>query len=462
MVMPLGAAPRPAGDPAATDSGRGPGRRRMLLWSVLANFASKGVSLVSLFVSVPLTIAYLGPERFGVWMTIASLASLLSLLDLGVGNSLVNEAARASAANDRRGLQALVVTGLAVLGLIGLGAALSLLCLAWLVPPSALFAGAGAALHPEIRDTAVTFAVLFGLSMPLQGLQKIVTGMQQPYWVHAVNGVAAVLALGALVLAALLQASIPVLLLASYGIPVVGSLALLLVLRPHLAGMARPAWEEARPLALRLAKRGGLFFVLQAAVAVMGGMDNAILSLTLGPASVATFAVTQRLFQLVYQPLAVLNAPLWPAYADAMAQGDTRFIRRTLRRSVFGSCALAAAGSALLLAFHEPLIRHWTHQQVDPPVALVLGMAVWVVIDATSNAFAMYLNGTSVIRAQIVVMSALVAVLVPLKFAAVARWGVSGVPLASVAAFLVIVVLPYMFVFRQQVLGPIAPRAALA
>ena len=45
--------------------------------------------LVSFLVIVALTVPYLGPERYGVWMTVLSVVGLLTLANLGMGNALI-------------------------------------------------------------------------------------------------------------------------------------------------------------------------------------------------------------------------------------------------------------------------------------------------------------------------------------------------------------------------------------
>ena len=56
------------------------------------------------FVSVPLTVHYLGAERYGVWLTISSLLVWVALTDFGLaGNALVNVLSEA-VGNDDRGV----------------------------------------------------------------------------------------------------------------------------------------------------------------------------------------------------------------------------------------------------------------------------------------------------------------------------------------------------------------------
>jgi O-antigen/teichoic acid export membrane protein len=56
-------------------------------------------STITLF-SLPLAVRYLGAERYGVWVTIATTAVWINLLDLGIANTLTNQISRAYALHD--------------------------------------------------------------------------------------------------------------------------------------------------------------------------------------------------------------------------------------------------------------------------------------------------------------------------------------------------------------------------
>lgn len=58
--------------------------------SAACNAVSAAMGFAVVLLSISLTLPYLGPERFGIWMAISSLAVMLSVLDFGVANGLVN------------------------------------------------------------------------------------------------------------------------------------------------------------------------------------------------------------------------------------------------------------------------------------------------------------------------------------------------------------------------------------
>src|SRR5439155_14854316 len=86
----------------STKEGRARERKRRVLLTAVSTIFSKAVSLLIILVSVPLTVHYLGPERYGLWMTISSFIALMSFADLGLGNGLVNAISQADGAGDRQ------------------------------------------------------------------------------------------------------------------------------------------------------------------------------------------------------------------------------------------------------------------------------------------------------------------------------------------------------------------------
>src|SRR5579871_566674 len=91
-----------------------------------ASIIQRGLTIVISLVSVPLTIHYLGPERYGVWLTISSILVWLALTDFGLaGTALINVISEAHGRDDKRTAQEYVAS--AVWCLTGIAAALGLI-----------------------------------------------------------------------------------------------------------------------------------------------------------------------------------------------------------------------------------------------------------------------------------------------------------------------------------------------
>lgn len=434
-----------------TEHGRTNERYRLATLSIVASIASRVVSVVLTLLSVSLTLPYLGVERFGIWMTVASFAAMLTFLDLGVGNALTNRVAYRAAEDDTAVLRQTISGGLAFLALIGLGMGLLLWLVASILPWASVMKLDQAALLSETRQAAMTFAMLFGLSIFTGGIQRVFGGLQRAYIGHIATAVATVAACIGLWFAARAQLGISALLTIMLGAQSVAGLFLLWWLAAHKLFAFKSITHFGQLESRHLFKAGGLFFLLQIGTMIGWGADSLIISSTLGVTQVAVFSVVQRLFQFATQPLGILNAPLWGAYADAHARHDKSFIKKTLKHSLLITFAGATLGALVLLLFHAWLIEKWTHGRIVASIAFVAFFAVWVIFDALGNAFAMFLNGAGVIRAQVSAVMLFIVLVLPMKMVFINYFGLMGIPLAALISYLVAISSMYGFVYKKEI-----------
>ena len=68
----------------STPEGRSRERYRRVALTVMSAAGAKIVAVVTMLISIPLTLHYLGTERYGVWMTISSIVTMMGFADLGM------------------------------------------------------------------------------------------------------------------------------------------------------------------------------------------------------------------------------------------------------------------------------------------------------------------------------------------------------------------------------------------
>lgn len=70
---------------------------------ILFSFLLKGISIAIGFVMLPLLLAYLDNERYGIWLTISSMVCCVSFMDMGLGHGLRNRFGEAISASQHDG-----------------------------------------------------------------------------------------------------------------------------------------------------------------------------------------------------------------------------------------------------------------------------------------------------------------------------------------------------------------------
>src|SRR4051794_26485261 len=74
----------------STEQARSRERFRRIGLTTIASLGARSIAFATGFVTVPLTLHYLGPERYGMWATLSSVIAMAAFADLGLGNGLLN------------------------------------------------------------------------------------------------------------------------------------------------------------------------------------------------------------------------------------------------------------------------------------------------------------------------------------------------------------------------------------
>lgn len=422
-------------------------RHRRIVWNASTAALPKAINVLTVLVTVPLALGYLGAERYGLWMTISSLVTLFSFADLGLGYGLMNAIAEADGRGDQALARRHVASALVLLGAVALTVlVLFALTYPWLAG-APLFNVTSTEARQEVGPALAALVVCFALNLPLGVVQRVQMGFQAAYVSNLWQSVGSVLGLVGVVVAIRLEAGLPWLVLAMMGLPLVVTAANGLTwFRARRAWLQPRGWEDVSAESFRhILRLGLLFLALQVAGALAFASDNLVISRVLGAAAVPEYAVTLNLFQAVSLVLGMLLMPLWPAYGEALARRDFPWIRQTVRRSLIVSVALAVVGVFPLVLFGKQLVVFWTNGQVEPSFWLLLGFGFWKVMEAAGNAVSMFLNGTQVVRLQVVLGLSMAVAALAAKVALAESIGLPGVVWGVVLTYPLFSVLPHFW-----------------
>lgn len=420
-------------------------RYRRAFLAGIASAAARGVSILTVLISIPVTLKYLGVERFSVWMTVTSLTTLVAFADFGLGNGLMNMVARCHAEGDTEGVRSYTSAALMTLG----GLALLLVLASLMASPSIPWAS-WLAVDPrqlpavELTRVMTVFVICLAVGIPVNVVQKVQLALQLGYLASLWQLAASAAGLLCLLVAVALRAPLSWLVAASLGTPslvlAVGGVIFWTRQRPaERPTLVLAKWSHA----LELARWGALFFVIQVAGAVAFGSDTLIIAHVLGPQAVAQYSVVARLIDGLVMMSGLFLMPLWPAYTDAYARGDDLWIKKTLANSLRVTVIATAGMGVVLVGLSRPLTLLWVGSRVDYSVALFAMFSVWGVFKATGNALSIFLNGVGWIGFQALVATLFACAVIPLKVLFARELGVIGVPLALTLAYFVIIGVPY-------------------
>jgi O-antigen/teichoic acid export membrane protein len=444
-----------------SSAGRGVERVRRVILSVLAAAPARTLQVVVLIVSTPLTLNYLGPQRFGLWVAISSLVTFVQSADFGIGNALINATATAYGKDDRLAACRYVSNGLAVVT----GMALLLGGLFAVAYPSISWAAVfNLSRSQTAQEAGLAVAIALGLSLmrlPCGLVEKIRLGYQEAYINSIWDLGSSILGLALLMLLIFVRAPLYVLVLALAGGPVLGGLGnwsfLLLRQRPWL----RPRRGLLSFSCTRdLFGVGLMFFGMYLAGVVTYSLDGFIAIRVLGADATTIYALASKLFSFCNILTGLFLFPFWSAYGEAIARSDIRWVRKSLSNSLFGISGVNTVVATFIIVFHHVMLRVWTGRDFEVPLALILGLALQAVLQSFGTAISFFLNGAGIIRFQLVISITCAVLSLPAKVLLARTFGVSGIIWGTILVYLVTTLVPYA-IFVPQYIRRVAAQAAI-
>ncbi len=396
---------------------------------------AKIVTILTSFLAVPLSLEYLGQEAFGLWATITSFVGMLAFADMGVGSGVMNAIAAGYGQNNWAAVRSALVNGFLVLVITAtLGLMVFLLAYPLLSWEKILGLSDGP-LAEAAGISMLVLAVLFAISIPTAVIQRLQFGIQQGYLNGLTQAAGGVLSLGMIFLAIRwnlgLEGMVGVYLLAPLIAAWISAAYMLNTQKQLMPGLND---IDSRQMA-SLLKAGMQFFMIHLAWAIGFATDNLIIAHMVGLDAVASYTVHQKLFSPLPLLAGFAMTPLWAAYAEAIARGDVRWVRRIFSIGTIAFFLSSTIAAICLYLLAEPLLQFWLHGKISVDKDLSLVYAVWIVVDITGKGVAMFLNGVGEIKSQMLIVAIFVPLVLVLKVYFAHRFGAVGVPAALVVAY---------------------------
>lgn len=443
----------------STPEGRSAERNRRIAWSIAVSIAARGVSIAVGFITVPLMVAYLGAERYGMWLTLSSIVAILGPLDLGIGNGLRQLVAKANGDEDdalaRRG----VSTALILLCAVALVMLVVAPILGAVIPWASVYNVSTPLAVAEAGPTTVVLLSLFAIGLPLSVVGVVQAARQSAYLTSVWSIAGGLASIAGLLLVIASQGGLPVLVLAFSGAAL---LAALLNMGLYFGRQARAIAPRVRDFSSTLTRplltTGMVFLVLQVAGLVGYEIDNLVIAQVLGPTYVQQYAIPMKLFMLAPAIVAVGLMPLWPAYREAITRGDASWVHRTLTRSLRVTFGVNVAAAIALVILGPFILNVWVGDAVTTSPALLVCMGMWAVAFSMSAALAMLLNAANAIRVQAALAVMMATGNAILSIVLVGSIGIIGAVIGSLVAQAIFILIPFAW-YVPRVLARITASA---
>lgn len=431
-------------------------RTRAIGLTALTAAAARLISGLAPFLTLSVTLEYLGDPVYGLWNSAASFFMFLTYADLGLGNALNTHLSRAYGKDDvpqcRRILSATFVILTAVSAL--------LLVIFFAVFP---FVDWNTLMNAADPDSAalcggvvMAMAVSRIIDIPVRLVQQAQIALQDGYRNNLWQCVGQLASIGAIYLIAGLDLGRLTFLWAVLMITVTTNAVNLafyyIKQRPEYAPSVK--YADLGTVKRMLAGGSG-FFVLGLLSSIGLSSDNYIIGKTVGLDSVPIYALLLKASLLIGTVCGMVCVPLWGVNGEALSRGDYAWVRKNTRYVSLLCLGLSGFASLCLILFARPALRLLTGNVYEYSLMLPAGLCLLQILLSSISPWFMVLNASGAVKIQIALFLLYTPLSIALKFLLIPRAGITAA--AWIGALLYgILIVPAVYIKARRILreGP--------
>jgi O-antigen/teichoic acid export membrane protein len=371
--------------------------------NIASTFLIKAGSIVINLALLPLTINYLSPAKYGVWLTVSSMLGWINFFDIGLGHGLRNKLAESIAKNDTTQAKTYVSTayfsiGVLVCVLFGIFVVINQF-LDWNhllnIPVE---------IDENLKAVALILFSMFSIQFILQLINSILLSNQEPAKVSLNTTLSNLFVLIAVVLlvkftkeslfhVAFVFSTIPVAVLAFMNI--------YYFRKPYKA--YSPSLKSFNFAALSdVLSLGVKFFIIQISVLIFFQTSNLLICRYFSPEFVTPYNIAFRYFGIITMVFSIITNPYWSAYTEAYVKKDYVWMRKTVKQLFYLWVGMVVI-SVIMLLCSETVYRLWVGAKIKVDFQISLFMMLYAVIVSFGNIYIMILNGIGQIKLQMFV-----------------------------------------------------------
>lgn len=387
----------------------------------------KGGSIIVALLLVPMTIEYINPTQYGLWITISSIVNWMSFFDVGLGNGLRNKLSMVVSAGDIKSGTIYVSTTYAIL--IAISSCIWIIF--FIVNPFINWHSTlkvSNQIAPNLSQIILLVVTFFCLQFVTQLINTVLTAIQEPAKASILNfiGQIAVL-LGVVFVKNNYPPNLETLVITLCGLPIAVSLVGSVIYYKSQLKAIAPSIKNIRLKCTKeIFSTGSAFFIIQIGALILFQTNNIIIARTLGPSAVTEFNVSYKLFSVVSMIFTIIIVPFWSGYTDAYVKKDFNWMQSNLKllRKIW---LLLSVLAVVITIFSPFLFKIWVGNSVTTDIYFSLAMMVYVISLMLQSIHVYILNGLGKVRIQLILVIIGALVNIPLTVFLGLKFGLPGI-----------------------------------
>ncbi len=369
--------------------------------NIVGSLLIKGCSIAIGLVLVPLTINYVNPSQYGIWLTLSSMIAWISFFDIGFTHGLRNKFAESKARGDKELARIYISTTYYYIGIIFIGVWVLLLTINQFISWHVLLR-IPETLEREVSRLAILIFSYFCFQFIFRIINTILIADQYPAKASLIDMLGQLLSLVLIFLLTKLATGSILYLGIAVGI------APTIILLAANFFFFNTKYKEYKP-ALRFVKKkyakdimklGIKFFVLQIAALIQFETALFLIANNFGTAEVTNYNIAYKYFSILQMGFMILVTPLWSGVTDAYNSGDIDWIKNAIKKYLFLLIPFVVTGFVMLLV-SEKVYELWIGKNVVH-IEFIISLLCFIFFSTGmfASIFVFVINGIGALRIQ--------------------------------------------------------------
>jgi O-antigen/teichoic acid export membrane protein len=356
-------------------------RTQRLRVAMLSSLCGKVVSIVSQLVALPLAIAALGIERFGVYAMLVALLNWMNMAGVAITPGLTVQIVNANSAGDRDTEARVFTTAFLFALLVAVCMFMGLQAFFHVVGIIQLFGASALPYRDEVGFGLQILAVFMSLSLVLSIAEAAQAGYQNQHVNNLLGTLGSILSIFAIVVAVRQQPTIPNLIIAIYGWPLAARVVNMLHLFRHRRYLLPRRGKFSMDALSTMLATGSAFLLTLLGTFCYQSFSIFWVGRELGSAAAAQMSVMMLVLTLAGSMLIIVTQPLWPAIQDAVTRDDLAWVYRAYRHILRKLIPYTALAALALAMSGEYILGFWLKSgvRVDLMTQVLWGLYFFIV-----------------------------------------------------------------------------------
>ena len=319
--------------------------------NIIGALLIKGLSIITGLVLVPLTIHYINPSKYGIWLTLSSMIAWISFFDIGFTHGLRNKFAEARARGDKSVAKIYISTTYYYISIIFILLWIFLMAVNQLISWHSLLS-LPPAMEKEVSQLAMLIFTYFCLQFIFRIINTILTANQQPALASLIDMMGQLFAL--LIIFALTKLTNGSLLYLGLAV----GIAPTVILVAANIYFFKTKFKDYRPslkyvkneYAKDIMKLGLKFFVLQVSAIIQFETSLFLIAHYFGTEEVTNYNIAFKYFSVLQMGFTILLSPLWSGVTDAYSSGEVAWIKNAVKKYILILIPFLITGLIMLIA----------------------------------------------------------------------------------------------------------------